>query len=476
MPRHVDRVRPSTATPLDERAPQHPVSLRFLEPVLERRYQLHAGMESHSGLRVITGMSSLLWLAAAFLVPVDMGISRDVATPISMAMATISAAFFLASGHARTLDQQHALATVLTAGNGLVILWLASAGGVLPGYGVSAVLLLFAYGFVSRTRFIYAALRSVVIGVGFVVAAATYDRPGSLLIDGFILGAATFGTLLALRLLEGSRRRVFVQDLVIAEQSAELAAEKEQAERLLLNILPERISTRLRDGEHTIADKYPAVSVLFADIVGFTPLVARLSPAEMIELLGGLFASFDELTGERGLEKIKTIGDAYMVAAGLPESMEDHAERAVDLGLAMIDAATRVGPLVRGSGCVLRVGVHSGPVVAGVIGRRKFAFDVWGDTVNVASRLESQGMPNRVHISRATWLMVRDRFEAEPQGSLRLRGLGSVQTYAVSGRRAGLAVEQPRATATLAPVMSLTGSVGDTRAALAARESLQPVR
>ena len=436
MPRHADRLRSLPAAELGDRAAQHPLSFRFLSAELERSYQLAAGEESHGGLRVITGASSLLWLAAAFLVPIDMGISRDVATPVAMAMSAIGALFFLGSAHAHTLDQQHAVATVLTAGNGLVILWLASAGGVLPGYGVSAVLLLFAFGFVSRTRFIYAALRSVVIGIGFAVAAVSYRGQGALLIDAFILGAAIFGSLLALRLLEQSRRRVFVQDLVIAEQSTALAREKEQSDRLLLNVLPERISDRLRQGEHTIADKYPAVSVLFADIVGFTPLVARLSPAEMIELLGDLFESFDQLVGERGLEKIKTIGDAYMVAAGLPEPMEDHAERAVDLGLAMIEAARRVTPVSRGTGCLLRVGVHSGPVVAGVIGRRKFAFDVWGDTVNVASRLESQGMPSRVHISRATWLLVRDRFEAEQRGPLRLRGLGAIQTYAVTRPRA----------------------------------------
>ena len=436
MPHPADRQRSPTAADLEAgRAAQHPLSFRFLVPELERSYQLHAGAESHGGLRVITGASAVLWLAAAFLVPIDMGISRDVATPIAMVMSAIGALFFLGSSRARTLDQQHAAATALTAGNGLVILWLASAGGVLPGYGVSAVLLLFAFGFVSRTRFIYAALRSVVIGIGFVVAAVNYPGQGSLLIDGFILGAAIFGTLLALRLLEQSRRRVFVQDLVIAEQSAALTQEKEQSDRLLLNVLPDRISARLRDGEHTIADKYPEVSVLFADIVGFTPLVARLSPNEMIEMLGEVFATFDELTGERGLEKIKTIGDAYMVAAGLPEPMADHAERAVDLGLAMIDAATRVAPAMRGGGCVLRVGVHSGPVVAGVIGSRKFAFDVWGDTVNVASRLESQGVPNRVHISRATWLLVKDRFDADPRGPLRLRGLGAIQTYAVTGHR-----------------------------------------
>ena len=439
---------------LNDRAAQHPLSFRFLDPEVERRYQLHAGIESHAGLRVITGASAILWLAAAFLVPIDTGISRDVATPIAMTMSAISALFFLGSSHAHTLDQQHAAATVLTAVNGLVILWLASAGGVLPGYGVSAVLLLFAYGFVSRTRFIYAALRSVVIGIGFAVAAVNYPGPGSLLIDAFILGAAIFGTLLALRLLEQSRRRVFVQDLVIADQSAELAQEKEKSDRLLLNVLPASISARLREGEHTIADKYPAVSVLFADIVGFTPLVARLTPTEVIEMLSGLFATFDELVGERGLEKIKTIGDAYMVAAGLPEPMEDHAERAVDLGVAMIEAASRMAPSMRGGGCVLRVGVHSGPVVAGVIGSRKFAFDVWGDTVNVASRLESQGMPNRVHISRATWLLVRDRFETEQRGPLRLRGLGAIQTYAVTRRSAPRMVVSADAVPALAPPAS----------------------
>ena len=435
-------MRPSVAGELDASAAQHRLSFRFLDPELERRYQLHAGVESHGGLRVITGASAILWLAAAFLVPIDMGISRDVATPIAMVMSAISALTFLGAAHAHTLDRQHAVATVLTAGNGLVILWLASAGGVLPGYGVSAILLLFAYGFVSRTRFVYAALRSVVIGIGFVIAAVNYPGEGSLLIDAFILGAAIFGTLLALRLLEQSRRRVFVQDLVIAEQSAALAREKEQSDRLLLNVLPAPISARLREGEHTIADKYPSVSVLFADIVGFTPLVARLSPPEMIEMLGGLFATFDELTGERGLEKIKTIGDAYMVAAGLPEPMEDHAARAVDLGLAMIDAASRIGSPTRGEKCLLRVGIHSGPVVAGVIGSRKFAFDVWGDTVNVASRLEAQGLPNRVHISRATWLLVRDRFDADPRGPLRLRGLGAIQTYAVTGRHRARRSEQ----------------------------------
>jgi class 3 adenylate cyclase len=357
--------------------------------------------------------------------------------PVSLVMSAVGATAFLAASRADTLDRQHAIASLLTAANGLVILWLASVGGMLPGYGVSALLLLVAFGFVSRTRFVFAAFRSVVIGGGFIVAVVNYRGPGSLLIDAFIFVAAVFGTLLALRLLEMSRRRVFIQDLVIAEQSRALEREKDASDRLLLNVLPARISSRLRQGERTIADEYPSVSILFADIIGFTPLAARLSPVEVIELLNGLFGDFDELVAERGLEKIKTMGDSYMVAGGLPEPLEDHAVRTVDLGLAMIQVAAREGVARAGGACALRIGVHSGPVLAGVIGRRKFAFDVWGDTVNVASRLESHGLRNSVQVSEATWLLVKDQFDAERCGSIELRGHGAMQTYVVTGHRDG---------------------------------------
>jgi len=174
--------------------------------------------------------------------------------------------------------------------------------------------------------------------------------------------------------------------------------------------------------------------VLFADIVGFTPLTARLPADDVVEMLGRLFGRFDELVAARSLEKIKTIGDAYMVAGGLPEPLEDHAARVVDLGLAMIDVAAREADRI--GGLQLRVGVHSGPVIGGVIGHRKFAFDIWGETVNVASRLESQGVAGRVHVSAATWQNVRDAFDAEPRGPIDLRGYGPMETYTIVGRRA----------------------------------------
>ena len=201
----------------------------------------------------------------------------------------------------------------------------------------------------------------------------------------------------------------------------------------MLNVLPAPIASRLLAGERTIADEYPSVTVLFADIVGFTPLTARLPADEMVGMLNRLFARFDELVAARGLEKIKTIGDAYMAAGGLPEPLDDHAARVVDLGLAMIDAAEQEGD--RLAELRLRVGVHSGPVIGGVIGRGKFAFDIWGETVNIASRLESQGIPGRVQVSAATWRNVKDRFEGEARGPVHLRGYGPMETYTITDRR-----------------------------------------
>jgi class 3 adenylate cyclase len=407
-------------------------SLRFLDERLERQYQHRAGAESLTGFQITTGAAALLWLLAAVVIPAGTPIPGDRAIPVSTAMGILNWAAFLLATRAGTLDRQHAIISFLTSINGLVILWFASTGGVLPGYGISAIMLLFAFGFVSRTGFVFAAWRSAVIVVGFVVAATLYPFPGSLLVDAFIFGAAVIGTLVALRLLEQSRRRVFYQDTVITQQAEALKLEKDRADALLLNVLPGSISSRLLAGERTIADEYPAVTVLFADIVGFTRLTTRLPADEVVDLLGRLFARFDELVAARGLEKIKTIGDAYMAAGGLPEPLDDHAARVVDLGLAMIEATQEDEGF---ADLRLRIGVHSGPVIGGVIGDRKFAFDIWGETVNVASRLESQGLAGRVQVSAATRRQVEDQFEAEPRGPIQLRGYGPLETYTIVGRR-----------------------------------------
>ena len=415
------------------------MTLSFVDYQLERQYQLAAGKESLGGFRAIALASGIFWAPAAFLLPTVTDLEPAFAISVGLAMSALGFMTALAAPWAQTLDRQHASATLLTCANGIVIVTLALTGGALPGYGFSALVVLFTWGFVSRTRFIYALVRTAVLAGVFLAAVAIYPGPANLILDVLLLTASAIGTLIALRILERNRRRLFFQELLILEQSRQLQDEMAKSERLILNILPESVAIRLRNGEESIADDYQLVTVLFADIVGFTPLAARLDAREVITLLSELFSAFDELVAERGLEKIKTIGDSYMAVGGLTEHRADHAVSVVDLGLQMLVEATRHD--VGGQPLQLRIGVHSGPVVGGVIGRRKLAFDLWGDTVNVASRLEGLGTPGRVHVSDATWKLIRHEFEAEALGDRELRGHASMLTYSITGPAAASTTE-----------------------------------
>lgn len=208
----------------------------------------------------------------------------------------------------------------------------------------------------------------------------------------------------------------------------QLKEERARSERLLLNILPEAIAERLKHSGEAIAEHAGGVTVLFADIVGFTPLSASKSPQQLVDLLNRIFTEFDTLAEAHGLEKIKTIGDAYMAVAGLPAPLEDHAPRAARAALAMHQAIARVAHET-GEPLNLRIGLHSGPVVAGVIGRRKFAYDLWGDTVNTASRMEAHGVPGEIHCTEATAALVRDAFRLQARGPLEIKGKGTMETY-----------------------------------------------
>jgi class 3 adenylate cyclase len=411
---------------------QDPLTLTFLDRDLEERYQRAAGAESLNGFRAIALASGVIWVLAAFIVPMATRLSPTFTVVVAQGMAVVSFVVVALSLWAPTLDRQHALASLLTSANGVVIFALALVADFLPGYGVAAATLLFTWGFVSRTRFVYAALRTAVVSLAFLVAVILYRGPTNLVLDVLFFVAAAVGTLVALRILERNRRQLFYQELVIRRQSEQLEMEAAKSEQLILNILPASIATRLRNGETSIADDYPSVTVLFADIVSFTPLSARLTALELIDVLSRLFSRFDDLVAEHGVEKIKTIGDNYMAVGGLSNEA-DHAVRIVRLGLAMIDEAHTHEVL--GRPLELRIGVHSGPVAGGVIGTRKLAFDLWGDTVNVASRLQEVGPPGRVHLSEATWLLVRDQFECEALGESQLRGHSGMRTYAVIGPR-----------------------------------------
>lgn len=210
-----------------------------------------------------------------------------------------------------------------------------------------------------------------------------------------------------------------------------LRLEHKKSEELLLNILPRPVSDRLKDEETVIVDEFEQASVLFTDLVGFTAFAATVSPKRLIAILNDIFSRFDALTQRYGLEKIKTIGDAYMAAAGVPLAQADHAERAVGLGLDMLGAVANFNA-AHGLNFGIRVGVHSGPLVAGVIGTHKFAYDLWGDTVNIASRMEATGQAGVVHISSATAALLPAGFTLARRTPVEVKGRGQMQTYFVT--------------------------------------------
>ncbi len=221
--------------------------------------------------------------------------------------------------------------------------------------------------------------------------------------------------------------RYFVQQKNMALEL--LAQEREKSERLLLNVLPAEIAARLKGAsEAVIADAYEAVSVLFADIVGFTPLSASLPPEEMVRLLNEVFRHFDELAAKYGVEKIRTMGDNYMVAAGVPRARDDHAQALARLALDMNSYLATL-PVEGGRPLQFRIGINSGPVIAGVIGQTKFHYDIWGDTVNTASRMESHGLPGKIHITEETMELLKDEFICRPRGLIEVKGKGQMETY-----------------------------------------------
>lgn len=215
---------------------------------------------------------------------------------------------------------------------------------------------------------------------------------------------------------------------------AQLSAEKKRSEALLLNILPHPIVERMKDGETTIADRFHEVTILFSDLVGFTYLTSKMSAPTVLEMLNKIFSAFDRLAIELGVEKIKTIGDAYMAAAGLPEPRADHANAIAHMALGMHEVVASVG---REYGVELkaRIGIHSGDVVAGIIGTHKFIYDVWGDTVNTASRMESHGVENAIQVSEVVYERLKNEFVFEARGALEIKGKGVMETYLLVGRK-----------------------------------------
>ncbi len=281
-----------------------------------------------------------------------------------------------------------------------------------------------------RMRFLPATAASLAIVAAYEVAAfALVDTSISVLVGSnfFLITSVVIGMITSYQ-LELSARKNFIQQL-------ELDRERRKADRLLQNILPLSIADRLKQEHRTIADGFSEVTVLFADIAGFTELAASRTPREVVGLLNDIFSEFDLLAENREVEKIKTIGDAYMAVAGLPDHRPDHAEAVAELALDMQDAMARRA-ILGSLPVTLRIGINTGPVVAGVIGMKKFIYDVWGDTVNTASRMESQGIAGAIHVTSETYAKLRHAYCFRQRGPVQIKGKGTMSTYLLIGRGA----------------------------------------
>lgn len=293
---------------------------------------------------------------------------------------------------------------------------------------------MWAYG-LSRLQFRYAVLANLVILVGYeyiniVIKQQLDTETGTLIFilhNFFFLGANVIGMFTSYY-LERYTRRDFLQKYAIQEQ-------RNQADKLLYNVLPEQIAERLKQSRETIAEEFESASVLFADIVNFTPISARFGPLEVVEMLNEIFSRFDELVDKYGVEKIQVAGDGYMVAAGVPTPRPDHAAVIAQLALDMLDCV-KTGNFLGGKHPVeIRIGLNTGSLIAGVIGRKKYFYALWGDMVNTASRMESHGESGKIQITRAMYELIKDEFECEYIGKIAIKGKGRMEAWHLTARK-----------------------------------------
>jgi adenylate cyclase len=410
---------------------------KFVDPALEQAFLLDDLEPLRRFLRFSVGLASLTFLAFAVHDALVVPHVRSQAWTVRFGVFLPASAlvyWLLHSRHLLRFSQLMMLAYGLAAS--FIVLYIgALAGG--SGYFLYTS---FAVAFVTLGPFV--ARLSVVAQLTYTLLSlllfAILDRSLahsrleiSFSVAATLLSLGGLGASLAYR-QEQQARQSFMQRRLIERQICALAAEKARAEELLLNVLPASIAERLKRGQRPIADGFPRVSVLFADIVGFTKMSERVTPVELVDRLNRIFSSFDDLADKLKLEKIKTIGDAYMVAGGLHSHEYDHAQTIAEMALAMQRRAVEFSSEF-GEEISIRIGIHTGPVVAGVIGKRKFIYDVWGDTVNTASRMESHGEPGRIHVTDETRQMLKDMYVLAARGEISVKGKGAMHTWFLIG-------------------------------------------
>lgn len=408
--------------------PQH-WTLAFRDPQREAEYMQAHGREVRKFYRIAMISILILWCASVGL---DFSAPAGTRTPyMVIRFAVVAPVFALAIALSFAPMQVYlrwwhsmAIAVLATVVGGTIALAAVASADVFA-YTLGGFLLALTIGSgldLGRAFHIVVvgAVLATVMVVVIVVSPHTSAR--DVMVDVLWVGVAFAGAVIMSGRAEVARRIRFVQ-------AGLLAAEKNRSEALLRNLLPDPIAARLKDGPKTIADGLDGVTVLFADLKGFTTLATQLTPEQLVQRLDSVFSAFDALAQQHGLEKIKTMGDAYMAVAGAPFPQQDHAGLAAKMALDMIERLGQLEPALQ-----LRIGLASGSVVAGVIGRSKLSYDLWGATVNLASRMESHGIPGRVQVSQSTRDLLAERFAVEDRGEIELKGLGPTATFLIAAK------------------------------------------
>ncbi len=415
----------------------HPVTLTFADRDLERAFLDRFAAEAITRYRFLIGIVTAIWIGfGAFdhIVVSDDSIvtARVIRFGIVLPILLVGLGLSYTSTHTFTRLWQPMLAVGYAAIAAAMIYYVSGVGEPYRTSSAGGLALVIVGGYtLVMMRFVWAAATSAAITAAIAMMHIAQDGVravlGGLLPNGMIwIYLANIIGVFACRELELFRRAKFLQQ-------QQIEREQERSESLLRNILPRSIAERLKRGAGTVVDSFESVTVLFGDLVGFTALAERMPSRELVARLNGLYSEFDAIAERYGLEKIKTMGDEYMLVGGVPLPREDHAVAVANMALEMRDAVA--ARRAQGEQLEIRIGIHTGPVVAGVIGTRKFSYDVWGDTVNVASRMQSHGVPGSIQVSETTYAALRDEFAFESRGNVDIKGKGDMRAYLLTGRR-----------------------------------------
>jgi len=413
----------------------HRVTQTFRDAELERAYLDHSARASRRTFRLLSALAFLATIGAWFSDPGMFGTEANVEVMhrgramFMLPVLVLGVAFAYAP--VSWFRRGWRVAVVIVAFTmvglpGLISMRIPDPGALdIASAYISLCTVLVMVAVVMPIGFAYVVAAVGTSGAAMVTVASTWptyhgDAPGWIVVSA------------ALSLSTGYQ--VNLRDRLAFAAQYRLDEERARSEGLLRNVLPAPIAERLKAGETRIADRFERATVLFADLVGFTQLAAKLEPEALVAALDEVFSAFDDIAARHGLEKIKTIGDAYLVVGGVPTPRDDHAVAVAEMALEIRALIAR--KQFAGHQLEVRIGLHSGPLVAGVIGKQKFIYDLWGDTVNTASRMESSGVAGAIQVTGATEALLRDRFTLESRGTVTVKGKGELETWLLRGPRA----------------------------------------